>query len=168
MRPSERFTLSSNAMPFNPAHLPSVFEIDIDASTPAIQTVTPATETGSVAGFAALGVPAKLVRELKRGGITEPFEIQTATIPDALSGRDVLGRGQTGSGKTLAFGLAVLARLATGGRTPKRRPKALVLVPTRELAMQVSDVLAPLARQLGRTVATAFGGAPYDRQILNL
>ncbi len=80
-----------------------------------------------------------------RAGITAPFPIQAATIPDALTGRDVLGRGRTGSGKTLAFGLPVLTRLA-GRRAQPRRPLAVVLVPTRELAVQVTDALEPLAR----------------------
>ena len=88
-------------------------------------------------GFAALGVPARLVRVLDRAEIRTPFPIQAATIPDAIAGRHVLGRGRTGSGKTLAFGLPMLTRLAASGRSAARRPKGLVLVPTRELAMQV-------------------------------
>ncbi|WP_376771134.1 DEAD/DEAH box helicase [Rhizomonospora bruguierae] len=134
----------------DPALFPSAFE----APTPT------ATD-----GFAALGVPADLVRALDREGITTPFEIQAATVPDALAGRDVLGRGQTGSGKTLAFGLPVLARLAGAERPRPRHPRALVLVPTRELAMQVADALRPLARAVGGYVGTAVGGVAYDRQI---
>ncbi len=118
--------------------------------------------------FASLGVPRPLVRVLDRAEITRPFPIQSATIPDALAGRDVLGRGQTGSGKTLAFGLPMLARLASSGRSAPRRPKALVLVPTRELAMQVNDVLTPLAKAVGLFTKTAFGGAPYQTQIYAL
>src|SRR5213075_2516211 len=95
-------------------------------------------------GFAALGLPERIVERLAREGITSPFPIQTATIPDALAGRDVLGRGQTGSGKTLAFGLPLITRLADGTKAAPRRPRALVMVPTRELAMQVSDALEPL------------------------
>jgi superfamily II DNA/RNA helicase len=90
--------------------------------------------------FDALGVPAPLVRALADRGITSPFPIQAATLPDTLTGRDLLGRGQTGSGKTLAFGLALLSRIA-GGRTAPRRPRGLVLVPTRELAPQVVEAL---------------------------
>jgi superfamily II DNA/RNA helicase len=146
---------TSNTVPFDPAHLPSVFEIDIDASTPAD-------------GFAGLGVPERLVRALKREGITEPFEIQTATLPDALAGRDVLGRGQTGSGKTLAFGLAMLARLAQGKPARPHTPHGLILVPTRELAMQVADALRPLAKATNLFLGTAVGGVPYDHQILGL
>ncbi|MGC9668263.1 DEAD/DEAH box helicase [Planosporangium sp. 12N6] len=119
-------------------------------------------------GFALLGLPDPLVRALADDGIASPFPIQQAAIPDALAGRDLLGRGQTGSGKTLAFGLPVLARLAQGGRTAPHRPRALVLVPTRELAMQVGDSLAPLGRAVGLRFATAFGGSAYDRQIFAL
>jgi superfamily II DNA/RNA helicase len=118
--------------------------------------------------FAALGLPAPLVRALHATGIDTPFPIQAATIPDALAGRDVLGRGQTGSGKTLAFGLPMLARIAASGRARPRRPKGLVLVPTRELAMQVNDVLTPLAKALRLFTKTAFGGAPYGTQIMAL
>ncbi len=122
-------------------------------------------ETAALPTFAELGVPAELVRVLNREGITTPFEIQVATIPDALAGRDVLGRGQTGSGKTLAFGLALLARIAQGGRARPHYPKALILVPTRELAMQVADALMPLGRSVGVFLKTAVGGVPYDRQM---
>src|SRR5262245_10701809 len=103
----------------------------------------------SAPDFSSLGLPDVLVRALRGAGITRPFPIQAATSPDELGGRDVLGRGQTGSGKPLAFGLPVLAVIAARGRSRPRCPKALVLVPTRELAMQVNDVLAPLARSLG-------------------
>ncbi|MFB9545064.1 DEAD/DEAH box helicase [Micromonospora sagamiensis] len=115
--------------------------------------------------FAALGLPQPLVRALARQGITAPFEIQRATVPDALAGRDVLGRGQTGSGKTLAFGLPLLARVADGGRARPLYPRALILVPTRELAMQVNDALVPLGKAVGVFLKTAVGGVPYDRQI---
>lgn len=126
-------------------------------------TTVPAT-TPSVNGFEGLGLPAEIVQRLSREGITEPFPIQTATIPDALAGRDVLGRGQTGSGKTLAFGLPLLARLA-GRRSDPRRPRAVVLVPTRELAMQVHDAIEPLAHVLGVRVKLVAGGLPYYKQI---
>jgi superfamily II DNA/RNA helicase len=123
---------------------------------------TPAPAHGD--GFAALGLPAPLTAALDRAGIAEPFPIQAATIPDALAGHDVLGRAQTGSGKTLAFGLPMLARLA-GDRSAAKRPRGLVLVPTRELAMQVADALTPLARTVGLSTATVVGGNGYDRQI---
>nr|MDP9496238.1 DEAD/DEAH box helicase [Actinomycetota bacterium] len=117
--------------------------------------------------FAGLGLPAPLVAALARRGLAAPFAIQTRAIPDALVGRDVLGRARTGSGKTLAFGLPLLARLAGGTRSP-RRPRALVLVPTRELAQQVHDALAPLGVPLGLTMTTVYGGAPMGRQITAL
>lgn len=120
---------------------------------------------GPAPDFAALGLPPALVRALARQGITAPFEIQRATVPDALAGRDVLGRGQTGSGKTLAFGLPLLARIASGDRARPLHPRALVLVPTRELAMQVNDALLPLGKAVGVFLKTAVGGVPYDRQI---
>ncbi|MFE9184834.1 DEAD/DEAH box helicase [Micromonospora haikouensis] len=115
--------------------------------------------------FGALGLPESLVQTLDRLGITTPFPIQRATVPDALAGRDVLGRGQTGSGKTLAFGLPVIARLAKRNRARPLHPRALVLVPTRELAMQVNDALVPLGKAVGIFLKTAVGGVPYDRQI---
>ncbi|MFG1954143.1 DEAD/DEAH box helicase [Micromonospora sp. NPDC048830] len=123
------------------------------------------TEAEADVDFAGLGLPRPLVRALDRQGITTPFPIQRATVPDALAGRDVLGRGQTGSGKTLAFGLPVIVRVADGGRARPLRPKALVLVPTRELAMQVNDALMPLGKAVGVFLKTAVGGVPYDRQI---
>ncbi|MGW0214768.1 DEAD/DEAH box helicase [Micromonospora chokoriensis] len=126
---------------------------------------TPAADTAESTDFAALGLPEPLVRALARQGITSPFEIQRATVPDALAGRDVLGRGQTGSGKTLAFGLPLLARVAAAEPARPMRPRALVLVPTRELAMQVNDALLPLGKALNVFLKTAVGGVPYDRQI---
>ncbi len=114
--------------------------------------------------FAELGVPDLLVQALAKRDVITPFPIQAATLPDALAGRDVLGRGQTGSGKTLAFGLPLLARL-TGRRAQRNRPLGLVLVPTRELAMQVNDALAPLAHAVGLDVRLVVGGMSYSRQI---
>jgi superfamily II DNA/RNA helicase len=116
--------------------------------------------------FADLGLPTPLVDELTSQGLIEPFPIQQATIADALSGRDTLGRGRTGSGKTLAFTLPLLARLAASGKQREPyAPRALVLVPTRELANQVCDVLAPLAKRLGMRTATVYGGVGYPKQI---
>ena len=120
------------------------------------------------AGFAALGLPKPLVRALVQAGIDDPFPIQRATIPDGLAGRDVLARARTGSGKTLAFGLPLLARVAAGPRAAAGRPRALILVPTRELAMQVNDALVPLARAMGRFSRTAVGGVSYDKQLRDL
>ncbi|MEU0094500.1 DEAD/DEAH box helicase [Kribbella sp. NPDC006257] len=118
-------------------------------------------------GFSAIGIAPRLVQRLARDGITAPFPIQEATIPDALAGKDVLGRGQTGSGKTLGFGLPTLMRLA-GGHTESRRPRGMVLVPTRELAMQVHDALEPLAHVMGVSIKLIAGGLPYPKQIESL
>jgi superfamily II DNA/RNA helicase len=117
-------------------------------------------------GFADLGVPANLVAALGADGIDKPFPIQAATIPDALAGRDVLGRGRTGSGKTLAFGLPMISRLAGSSGPTSPQPRGLILVPTRELAMQVADVMAPLARIAGLSLVLVAGGMPYGPQIL--
>jgi superfamily II DNA/RNA helicase len=120
--------------------------------------------SSTLPSFSDLGLPAVLVTALERRGVTSPFPIQAATIPDALAGRDVLGRGQTGSGKTLAFGLPMLARL--GGQTAApRRPLAVVLVPTRELAMQVHDALMPLAQTLRLRTRVVVGGLSIGKQI---
>jgi superfamily II DNA/RNA helicase len=116
------------------------------------------------ATFASLGVPASLVAVLDDDGITMPFPIQEATLPDALAGRDILGRAQTGSGKTLGFALPMVARLA-GGRTVAGRPRGLVLVPTRELATQVHGVLKPLAKAMRLWVATIYGGVSQGPQV---
>ncbi|MFJ9470762.1 DEAD/DEAH box helicase [Streptomyces caniferus] len=113
--------------------------------------------------FAELDMPPALLASLTAEGVTTPFPIQGATLPNSLAGRDVLGRGRTGSGKTLAFGLALLARTA-GQRAEPGRPLALVLVPTRELAQQVTDALTPYARSLSLRMATVVGGMSIGRQ----
>src|SRR5258708_35791064 len=113
--------------------------------------------------FASAGVPAPLVAALSEAGITTPFPIQAATLPDALAGLDILGRGQTGSGKTLGFSIPLAARLADG-YTSACRPRGLVLVPTRQLASQVQAVLVPLARAVGLSVAAIYGGGPQKSQ----
>ncbi|PJE96997.1 DEAD/DEAH box helicase [Streptomyces carminius] len=125
------------------------------------ETVTPALP--AVASFADLGMPAELLAALGAQGLTTPFPIQAATLPNSLAGRDVLGRGRTGSGKTLAFGLALLARTA-GRRAEPRQPLGLVLVPTRELAQQVTEALAPYARSVRLRLTTVVGGMPIGRQ----
>jgi superfamily II DNA/RNA helicase len=112
--------------------------------------------------FEALGVSSDLIDELASQGIDAPFAIQSLTIEDALAGRDVCGKAKTGSGKTLGFGLPLIMR--TEKAEPKR-PRALVLVPTRELAVQVRAVIAPLAEVRGLTTLAVYGGAPMDRQI---
>ncbi|MEU4079950.1 DEAD/DEAH box helicase [Streptomyces venezuelae] len=125
------------------------------------ETVTPALP--AVAAFADLDMPEGLLRTLGEQGVTEPFPIQAATLPNSLAGRDVLGRGRTGSGKTLAFGLALLARTA-GRRAEPGAPLALVLVPTRELAQQVTDALTPYAAALRLRITTVVGGMSISRQ----
>jgi superfamily II DNA/RNA helicase len=115
--------------------------------------------------FDALGVSPELVDALTASGITDPFAIQALTVADALAGHDVCGKAKTGSGKTLAFGLPMLQRVPTG--RPKH-PTGLVLVPTRELAVQVFEVLAPLAKAAGKKVVAVYGGASMDRQIKSL
>ncbi|MCW2916470.1 MAG: ATP-dependent helicase, partial [Actinomycetia bacterium] len=117
--------------------------------------------------FAELDMPAALLETLTRQGVTAPFPIQAATLPNALHGRDVLGRGRTGSGKTLAFGLALLARIA-GRRAEPRQPLALVLVPTRELAQQVTEALTPYADSVNLRLATVVGGMSIGRQASQL
>jgi superfamily II DNA/RNA helicase len=111
--------------------------------------------------FAALGVSPDLVAALERDGLTEPFPIQALTIEDGLAGRDICGKAKTGSGKTLAFGLPLLDRVA---KADARRPRALVLVPTRELANQVKNVLAPLGRLRERRVVAVYGGVSMEPQ----
>ncbi|MEU2115911.1 DEAD/DEAH box helicase [Streptomyces sp. NPDC016459] len=125
------------------------------------KTITPALP--AVESFADLDMPKTLLAALTAQGVAVPFPIQGATLPNSLAGRDVLGRGRTGSGKTLAFGLALLARTA-GKLAEPRQPLALVLVPTRELAQQVTDALTPYARAVKLRLATVVGGMPIGRQ----
>ncbi|MFF7141663.1 DEAD/DEAH box helicase [Streptomyces nodosus] len=125
------------------------------------ESTTPALP--AVEDFAGLDMPAGLLKTLTAQGVTTPFPIQAATLPNSLAGRDLLGRGRTGSGKTLAFGLALLARTA-GLRAEPRAPLALVLVPTRELAQQVTDALTPYATAVNLRLATVVGGLSITKQ----
>ena len=154
-RPQGRGTSSRPAAPVR-----SDLEVALDAAADA--SMAAAGEPAM--SFEQLGLPERLVSALARRGVTAPFAIQARALPDAIAGRDVLGRGQTGSGKTLAFGLPLLARLAGGPRSPKA-PRGLIVVPTRELAQQVSDALSPLAQALDLKVMTVYGGASMGRQI---
>ncbi|SCD37459.1 DEAD/DEAH box helicase, partial [Streptomyces sp. DfronAA-171] len=120
-----------------------------------------------VPGFAELGLPENIVRKLTQNGVTSPFPIQAATIPDALAGKDILGRGRTGSGKTLSFGLPLLASLA-GGFTDKKKPRGIILTPTRELAMQVADALQPYGDVLDLRMKVVCGGTSMSNQIYAL
>ncbi|MGX9876470.1 DEAD/DEAH box helicase [Streptomyces cellulosae] len=130
-------------------------------TTAAVETAAPEIT------FASLGLPEGVVRKLAQNGVTTPFPIQAATIPDALAGKDILGRGRTGSGKTLSFGLPTLAQLA-GGRTEKHKPRAVILTPTRELAMQVADALQPYGDVLGLKMKVVCGGTSMGNQIYAL
>jgi superfamily II DNA/RNA helicase len=144
-----------------PADPHSALDLGLDAAAAAPQ---PAAAT-----FGELGLDPRLVSALAADDIHEPFAIQARALPDALAGRDVLGRAQTGSGKTLAFGLPLLTRLsATSGQRREKAPRGLVLVPTRELAQQVAHVLAPLGRTVDVSVATVYGGVPIGRQITSV
>ncbi|MFI6447325.1 DEAD/DEAH box helicase [Kitasatospora sp. NPDC050543] len=136
-------------------------EVEVEAeelTEPAEPTVT----------FGDLGLHDDVVRALAKRGVTTPFPIQAATIPDALAGKDVLGRGRTGSGKTLSFGLPLLTRLAGGERTKPKHPRGLILVPTRELAMQVADALEPFGSVLGLKLKVVCGGTSMSNQIYAL
>lgn len=122
--------------------------------------------------FADLGLGQNIVRSVAELGATEPFPIQAATIPQVLAGRDVLGRGRTGSGKTIAFGAPLVERLltlqrdaGTERRRPGRAPRALVLAPTRELALQIDRTVQPIARSVGLFTTQIYGGVPYARQL---
>ena len=126
-----------------------------------------AARTLNPTSFATLGVAPALIASLTASGIETPFPIQSATLPDSLAGRDVLGRGRTGSGKTIAFALPLVSALA-GGRTAPRRPRGLVLVPTRELAVQVDNTISPLAKAVGLSTRTIFGGVGQNPQVTAL
>ncbi|MDG9728116.1 DEAD/DEAH box helicase [Streptomyces sp. DH41] len=142
---------------------PDIVETVEDAGTEAVEAV----ETAPEVTFASLGLPEGVVRKLAQNGVTSPFPIQAATIPDALAGKDILGRGRTGSGKTLSFGLPTLATLS-GGRTEKHKPRAVILTPTRELAMQVADALQPYGDVLGLKMKVVCGGTSMGNQIYAL
>ncbi|MFF4698831.1 DEAD/DEAH box helicase, partial [Streptomyces chattanoogensis] len=144
---------------------PEVTDVTVHADADA-DTDTDA-DTEPTVTFADLGLPEGVVRKLAQNGVTTPFPIQAATIPDALAGKDILGRGRTGSGKTLSFGLPTLARLADG-RTEKKKPRAVILTPTRELAMQVADALQPYGDVLGLKMKVVCGGTSMGNQIYAL
>ncbi|MFD5098752.1 DEAD/DEAH box helicase [Streptomyces albidochromogenes] len=140
---------------------------ELTESTDAIEAAEADEDTEPSVTFASLGLPDGVVRKLAQNGVTSPFPIQAATIPDALAGKDILGRGRTGSGKTLSFGLPTLATLA-GGHTEKKKPRAIILTPTRELAMQVADALQPYGDVLGLKMKVVCGGTSMSNQIYAL
>jgi len=136
------------------------------ASTSLLTTITALPPIEPPTGFAELGVPARIDDGLAAAGFAVPFKIQTAAIPVAMEGRDVCGRAQTGSGKTLAFGVPMLARILDAAAPA--HPRGLVLVPTRELAIQVAEVLDPVAAHAGQRVLPVYGGASRQYQIEQL
>ncbi|MFI6085664.1 DEAD/DEAH box helicase [Streptomyces sp. NPDC051217] len=139
----------------------------VEATEAADATEAPATPKTPEVTFGDLGLPEGIVRKLTQNGVIAPFPIQAATIPDALAGKDILGRGRTGSGKTLAFGLPLLATLAEG-HTEKKKPRGVILTPTRELAMQVADALQPYGDVLGLKMKVVCGGTSMGNQIYAL
>ncbi|OAH16554.1 DEAD/DEAH box helicase [Streptomyces jeddahensis] len=164
-RPARRRPAGSRAgAPANSAKRPG--KIPARRSAPPQEFTLPRSTTPAlpaVEAFAELDMPAALQKTLEAQGVVEPFPIQAATLPNSLAGRDILGRGRTGSGKTLAFGLALLARTA-GRRAEPKAPLVLVLVPTRELAQQVTDALTPYATAVNLRLATVVGGMSITKQ----
>ncbi|MFE3293147.1 DEAD/DEAH box helicase, partial [Rhodococcus sp. NPDC059234] len=151
----------------NAVHMSSAAPVSPEEPATAAPEAAPSTE--ATVTFAEIGLPGPVVAALSRNGITVPSPIQAMSVPDAIAGRNVLGRAQTGSGKTLAFGLPMLARLAQHEDRPApKRPRALVLVPTRELAVQVVDSLFPYASSVGVNVRAAVGGMPFTKQVEQL
>ncbi|MEX2372850.1 MAG: DEAD/DEAH box helicase, partial [Dehalococcoidia bacterium] len=136
--------------------------IDTERDGDAFEGGVPDYPAEDVPSFADLGISDDLIAVLERDGITSPFPVQVMTIPDALDGRDVCGKAKTGSGKTLAFGLPMVMRTE---RARSRRPRAIVLVPTRELANQVAEEIAPLAGARGLWLTAIYGGVSMVRQI---
>ncbi|MER5731899.1 DEAD/DEAH box helicase [Streptomyces sp. NPDC002138] len=143
------------------------FEADVTTDQSIDAAADDAADAEPTITFGDLGLPDGIVRKLAQNGVTAPFPIQAATIPDALAGKDILGRGRTGSGKTLSFGLPTLASLA-GGTTEKKKPRAIILTPTRELAMQVADALQPYGDVLGLKLKVVCGGTSMGNQIYAL
>ncbi|RPE33400.1 DEAD/DEAH box helicase [Kitasatospora cineracea] len=155
-------TLDAELAELTDADVDTDADAELDADTAADADAEPTITFGD------LGLHDDVVRALAKRGVTTPFPIQAATIPDALAGKDVLGRGRTGSGKTLSFGLPLLTRLAGGERTKAKHPRGLILVPTRELAMQVADALEPFGSVLGLRLKVVCGGTSMSNQIYAL
>ncbi|SFF52011.1 Superfamily II DNA and RNA helicase [Actinacidiphila alni] len=157
-----------SAMPENDEIIAVAAVTDITDTADTTSENTDTTESAEPGvTFADLGLADGIVRKLAQNGVTTPFPIQAATIPDALAGRDILGRGRTGSGKTLSFGLPLLTQLA-GGRTERKHPRGVILTPTRELAMQVADALQPYGDVLGLKMKVVCGGTSMQNQIYAL
>jgi superfamily II DNA/RNA helicase len=147
-----------------PEHSAAAERTPRPARAAVIDDDTPAAPVRTDATWAEFDLPERVIACLEHQGLTEPFPIQVATLPDTMAGKDVLGRGRTGSGKTLAFSLPLVARLM-GGRRVNRQARALILVPTRELANQVHAVIDPLARSVGLRATTIFGGVGQNPQV---
>ncbi|MFD0310554.1 DEAD/DEAH box helicase [Streptomyces sp. NPDC127119] len=158
---TDHVVVPENEAPLAPENLAP--EVTEETAAPEISA---APETPEVT-FSDLGLPEGVVRKLAQNGVTSPFPIQAATIPDALAGKDILGRGRTGSGKTLSFGLPLLTQLS-GGHTEKKKPRGIILTPTRELAMQVADALQPYGDVLGLKMKVVCGGTSMGNQIYAL
>src|SRR5215211_989115 len=137
-----------------------------NGATAALTTITALPPVEPPTGFADLGVPSRIDDGLAAAGFAQPFAIQTEAIPVAMQGRDVCGRARTGSGKTLAFGVPMLARITD--EAEPARPLGLVLVPTRELAVQVAEVLEPVAVHAGQRILPVYGGASRQHQVDDL
>ncbi len=166
-RVSERFRFSMSIDTADRSVLPADESVTDSPNGPEHDAGNSAEPQAPEVGFADLGLPEAIVRKLTQNGVTVPFPIQAATIPDALAGHDILGRGRTGSGKTLSFGLPLLT-LLSGGHTDAKRPRGVILTPTRELAMQVSDALQPYGDVLGLKLKVVCGGTSMANQIYAL
>jgi superfamily II DNA/RNA helicase len=144
---------------------------DVETESPETETDTTdtphATDAPETVSNVFTGLPAELIEALRLQGIVAPTPVQEAVIPDGMAGHDVLGRAQTGSGKTLAFGIPALAKLA-GSKSRPCHPRAVMIVPTRELANQVARAIQPLAQSMGLKMVTVYGGTPYDKQTRQL
>ncbi len=145
---------------------PDTFDVETE-STPRPSPTEPTTDTTETVSNVFTGLPAELIEALRLQGIVTPTPVQEAVIPDGMAGHDVLGRAQTGSGKTLAFGIPALAKLA-GSKSRPCHPRAVMIVPTRELANQVAKAIQPLAQSMGLKMVTVYGGTPYDKQTRQL
>ena len=151
---------SKDAQPFTPQD---------DVVLEKLEAVMTTADEAVNVSFEELGLGGNIVRALTELGAASPFPIQAATIPDVLAGRDVLGRGRTGSGKTIAFGAPLVEKLMENGGGKKRqmgrKPRALILAPTRELALQIDRTVQPIARSVGLFTTQIYGGVPQHRQV---
>ncbi len=159
-----------NSRPFDKPENPYVPVDDVVLERLEAQSII--ADDASGASWSDIGIGKNIIAVLEDLGATNPFPIQVATIPDVLAGRDVLGRGRTGSGKTIAFGAPLVERLMQDGggrkRAQGRSPRAIVLAPTRELAMQINRTIMPIAKSVGLFTTTIVGGMPQGPQVMSL